>query len=142
MDALYAFTDCEVSIVPSLIVIKDSMPVRMTVEEVLSRNTERLKEMLERELRIERGRLQDRPPCPPPLEQDLLLKNGCTNQIRRDLTRQREMLENTVNRPAGPWETRFRRKPVVSRKGFQQGQRIFPSGLPGDSRHSPRIFPL
>ena len=58
--ALYAFTDCEVSISPNLTVIKDNNPVNISVEEVLEDNTEELVRDLERELQIELGRLQDK----------------------------------------------------------------------------------
>ena len=58
--ALYAFTDCELSISPSLVLIKDNMPCIMGVEEVLRHNTDKLRRDLEQELRIERGRLLDR----------------------------------------------------------------------------------
>src|SRR2546425_7401417 len=42
IDALYAFTDCEVSISSRIIVIKDNRPVELTVSEVLRENTEQL----------------------------------------------------------------------------------------------------
>ena len=58
--ALYAFTDCEVSISPNLIAIRDRTPVNLAVEEVLRHNTEKLVRDLERELNIEHGRLQEK----------------------------------------------------------------------------------
>jgi topoisomerase IV subunit A len=58
--ALYAFTDCELSVSPNLVLIKDNMPCIMGVEEVLRHNTEKLRRDLEQELRIERGRLVDK----------------------------------------------------------------------------------
>ncbi|MCW5206910.1 DNA topoisomerase IV subunit A, partial [Desulfobulbus sp. F5] len=60
VDALYAFTDCEVSVSPNLVVIKDNMPCIMGVEEVLRHNTNKLRRDLEQELRIDRGRLLDK----------------------------------------------------------------------------------
>jgi topoisomerase-4 subunit A len=60
IDALYAFTDCELSVSPSLVVIRENMPCQMEVEEVLRRNTDRLISDLEKELRIELGRLRER----------------------------------------------------------------------------------
>jgi topoisomerase-4 subunit A len=60
IDALYAFTDCELSVSPSLITIVDNMPRQMEVEEVLRRNTDRLVANLERELNIELCRLEDK----------------------------------------------------------------------------------
>ncbi len=60
IDALYAFTDCELSVSPSLVVIQDNMPAQPTVEEVLRRNTDRLVGFLERELRMELERLKEK----------------------------------------------------------------------------------
>ncbi len=60
IDALYAFTDCEVSVSPNLVVIRDNMPCVVQVEEVLRHNTDKLLNDLEKELNIERGRLLDR----------------------------------------------------------------------------------
>lgn len=60
IDALYAFTDCEVSVSPNLVVIEDNMPGQQNVEDVLRRNTDKLLGNLQRELEIELGRLQDK----------------------------------------------------------------------------------
>jgi topoisomerase IV subunit A len=59
VDALYAFTDCEVSISSRLIVIRDNRPVEMTVSEVLHANTEQLVDLLKRELELKLGKLND-----------------------------------------------------------------------------------
>ncbi|MEE4241524.1 MAG: DNA topoisomerase IV subunit A [Desulfopila sp.] len=58
--ALYAFTDCEVSISPNLTLIKDEIPETSTVSEVLQHNTEKLVADLTKELEIELGRLLER----------------------------------------------------------------------------------
>ena len=60
IDALYAFTDCEVSISPNLVLIQKNMPRIMAVEEVLRYNTDKLRQDLEQELRLERLRLLDK----------------------------------------------------------------------------------
>ncbi len=60
IDALFAFTDCEVSVSPNLVVIRDNMPCIVQVEDVLRHNTDKLLSDLEQELNIERGRLLDR----------------------------------------------------------------------------------
>lgn len=57
-DALYAFTDCEVTIASRIIVIKDNRPVEMTVSEVLKENTAQLVELLRRELQLKQKRLE------------------------------------------------------------------------------------
>src|SRR6202142_1581888 len=50
VDALYAFTDCEISITSRIVVIKENRPVELTVSEVLRENTEQLVVILKREL--------------------------------------------------------------------------------------------
>src|SRR5262245_37800971 len=59
VDALYAFTDCEVSIASRIVVIKNNRPVEMTVSEVLRENTAQLVETLKRELELQESKLQD-----------------------------------------------------------------------------------
>ncbi len=52
-EQLYAFTECEVSISPIMVVIKDGNPCEITVKEAIEFHAERLKEYLKRELEIE-----------------------------------------------------------------------------------------
>ena len=52
IDALYAFTDCEVSISPNACVICDDKPCFMGVSEILRRSADRTKQLLGRELEI------------------------------------------------------------------------------------------
>jgi topoisomerase-4 subunit A len=59
IDALYAFTDCEVSIASRIVVIKDNRPVELTVSEVLRENTTQLVATLKRELELREQKLQD-----------------------------------------------------------------------------------
>ena len=59
VDALYAFTDCEVTIASRIVVIRNNRPVEMTVSEVLRENTEQLVQILKRELELKQGKLQD-----------------------------------------------------------------------------------
>jgi topoisomerase-4 subunit A len=58
--ALYAFTDCEVSISPNLTLIKEEVPETSTVSEVLRHNTTKLVADLTKELEIELGRLLEK----------------------------------------------------------------------------------
>jgi topoisomerase-4 subunit A len=60
IDALYAFTDCEISISPNACVIIDDKPVFLTVNRILEYNTQQTKELLKRELEIRRGELMER----------------------------------------------------------------------------------
>ncbi|MCL1973330.1 MAG: DNA gyrase/topoisomerase IV subunit A, partial [Bacteroidetes bacterium] len=52
IDALYAFTDCEISIAPNACVIMDRHPHFMGVHDILCHNTELTKELLKKELEI------------------------------------------------------------------------------------------
>jgi topoisomerase-4 subunit A len=58
--ALYAFTDCEVSITPNLTLINGNTPETSTVSDVLEYNTHKLKNDLQRELEIELGKFEDK----------------------------------------------------------------------------------
>jgi topoisomerase-4 subunit A len=59
IDALYAFTDCEVSITSRIVVIRDNRPVELTVTEVLEANTAQLVDILRRELELKQRKLED-----------------------------------------------------------------------------------
>ena len=59
-DALYAFTDCELSISPNAGVIVDGKPAFLGVSEILRRSTEFTKELLKRELEIKLDELGDK----------------------------------------------------------------------------------
>ncbi len=59
-DALYAFTNCEVSISPNAAVIVDNKPHFLTVSEILKIATANTKELLRRELEIKKGELLEK----------------------------------------------------------------------------------
>lgn len=59
IDALYAFTDCEVSISPNCCVISDQKPHFLTVSDVLRHSVDTTKELLRRELEILRNELTE-----------------------------------------------------------------------------------
>lgn len=60
IDALYAFTDCEVSISPNACVIVDNKPQFLKVSELLKAATDNTKELLKRELEIKHAELQEK----------------------------------------------------------------------------------
>lgn len=60
IDALYAFTDCEISISPNCCVIKDDKPVFVSVSDVLKDNVERTKNHLHAELQVEYDELREK----------------------------------------------------------------------------------
>jgi len=59
VNALYAFTDCEVSLTSRIIVIRDNRPVELTVSEVLRANTDQLVALLKRELELRQSKLEE-----------------------------------------------------------------------------------
>ena len=59
IDALFAFTDCEVSISPNCCVIDEKRPKFLTVSDVLRRAVDSTRELLRRELLIRRGELME-----------------------------------------------------------------------------------
>ncbi len=60
IDALYAFTSCQISFSPQTCVIVDDKPVFMTASDILRHNTMRTKDLLRQELEIQLGELEDR----------------------------------------------------------------------------------
>jgi len=59
-DALYAFTDCELSISPNACVIADGKPQFLGVSEILRRNTTHTKDLLGMELQIKLAELAEK----------------------------------------------------------------------------------
>lgn len=59
IDALYAFTDCEINIAPNCCVIEDNKPQFLTVSDVLRHSVDRTKGLLKRELEIRKGELEE-----------------------------------------------------------------------------------
>ena len=59
IDALYAFTDCEVSVSPNCCVIQDNKPIFTTVSELLRQSVETTKGLLRRELEIQKAELEE-----------------------------------------------------------------------------------
>ncbi len=60
IDALYAFTDCEVSVAPLCCVIENDAPQFLSVKEILRRNVENTVEVLKAELKFELNELQEK----------------------------------------------------------------------------------
>ena len=60
IDALYAFTDCEVSISPNACVIVDEKPMFLSVGDILKINTNQTVDLLKRELEIKKAELLEK----------------------------------------------------------------------------------
>ncbi|MDE5895194.1 MAG: DNA gyrase/topoisomerase IV subunit A, partial [Muribaculum intestinale] len=59
IDALYAFTDCELSVSPNCCVISGKKPHFLGVSDVLRHSVDTTRELLRRELEIQRGELME-----------------------------------------------------------------------------------
>lgn len=60
IDALYAFTDCEVNISPNCCVVEDKKPIFTSVSNLLRLSTDRTKALLKWELEIEKSELEEK----------------------------------------------------------------------------------
>jgi topoisomerase-4 subunit A len=60
VDALFAFTECEQSISVNLLVIKDNLPVVMTITGVIKHHAQQLVKILIKELELEKKELLDK----------------------------------------------------------------------------------
>ncbi len=59
IDALYAFSDCEINISPNCCVIEDNKPCFLTISDVLRHNVDYTMGLLRKELNIRRGELME-----------------------------------------------------------------------------------
>lgn len=59
IDALYAFSDCEINICPNCCVIEDNKPCFLTVNDVLRHSADRTMGLLRKELEIRKGELME-----------------------------------------------------------------------------------
>ncbi|TDQ19108.1 topoisomerase-4 subunit A [Algoriphagus boseongensis] len=106
IDALYAFTDCEVSISPNACVIIEEKPVFLTVNQILEYNTKQTKALLKRELEIRKGELMEK------LLFSSLEKIFIENRIYRDIeecTTWEAVLE-AIDRGLDPYKPDFYRE--------------------------------
>ncbi len=60
INALYAYTECEVSLNSQIVVIKDNYPWEPNINQILELHVEKLQEYLRKELEIEHGRLVEK----------------------------------------------------------------------------------
>ncbi|MCX6238406.1 MAG: DNA gyrase/topoisomerase IV subunit A, partial [Bacteroidia bacterium] len=59
IDALYAFTDCEVSVSPNACIVEDDKPKFINVTEILKKSVDKTVELLKLELEIRMGELEE-----------------------------------------------------------------------------------
>jgi topoisomerase-4 subunit A len=106
IDALYAFTDCEVSISPNTCVIVDDKPHFLSVNDILQHNTKQTVELLTRELEIRKSELKEK------LLFSSLEKIFIENRIYRDIEECEtwEAVIQTIDKGLDPFKKEFYRE--------------------------------
>ncbi|MES2777971.1 MAG: DNA gyrase/topoisomerase IV subunit A [Bacteroidota bacterium] len=106
IDALYAFTDCEVSISPNACVISNNKPVFVTVSELLRSSADHTKGLLKRELEIKLDELNDK------WHYTSLEKIFFEEKIYKELEQRHETWDkviDAIDKAFGPFKKKLRR---------------------------------
>jgi topoisomerase-4 subunit A len=108
LDLLYAFTECEVTLYPQLLVVKDRLPCEGNIHEILAFHTELLQGYLKAELEFEKSRLLEKI-FEKTLEQ-IFIENRLYKKIEDVATYEKihEVLANSLN----PFHQRLARIPT------------------------------
>jgi topoisomerase IV subunit A len=106
IDALYAFTDCEISISPNACVIVDDKPKFMPVNQILKYNTDQTVQLLKQELEIKRQELMEK------ILFSSLEKIFIENRIYRDIEEAESWEEviETIDKGLKPHKKKFYRE--------------------------------
>jgi topoisomerase-4 subunit A len=106
MDALYAFTDCEISISPNACVIVEDKPQFMSVNDILKYNTQQTVKLLKQELEIRKAELKEK------ILFSSLEKIFIENRIYRDIEECESWEEviSTIDKGLKPHKKKFYRE--------------------------------
>ena len=106
LDALYAFTDCEVSVSPNSCVIVDDKPQFLPVGDILKYNTEQTVQLLKQELEIKKAELMEK------ILFSSLEKIFIENRIYRDIEEAESWEEviTTIDKGLKPHKKKFYRE--------------------------------
>ncbi len=106
IDALYAFTDCEISISPNACVVKEDKPYFMTVSDLLRESVVNTKNLLLKELEIKLSELED------DWHYSSLEKIFIEKRIYRDIEEQTtwEGVLGAIDKGLSPYKKLFRRQ--------------------------------
>lgn len=107
IDALYAFTSCQISFSPQTCVIVDDKPVFMTASDILRHNTFRTRDLLRQELEIQLAELEDRWHWVS-LEKIFFEKGIYKKMEQRDSLSWDEQVDD-MHRAFGPYKKHFKR---------------------------------
>ena len=106
IDALYAFTDCEVSISSNACVIVDDKPQFLTISEILQQSVAQTVDLLKRELEIKKSELMEK------ILFNSLEKIFIENRIYRDIEECEtwESVIETIDKGLEPFKSQFYRE--------------------------------
>lgn len=109
IDALYAFTDCEVPVSPNCCIIEDEKPRFEGVSEVLKKNTAHTKDLLQMELQIRLSELEEQ------WHFSSLEKIFIEKRIYRDIEECEtwEAIIDTIDKGLKPYKKLFRREVTI-----------------------------
>lgn len=108
INALYAFTECEVTLNSQILVIKDNLPWETDVNTMLEYQTEKLQEYLKRELEIEADRLKEKI-FNKTLEQ-IFIENRLYKKL--ETIKSNEVIHDTVAESLVPYHSKLLRVPT------------------------------
>ena len=108
IDALYAFTDCEVNISPNCCVVQDKKPIFTTVSELLRLSVEHTKSLLKWELEIAKAELEEQYFFTS-LEK-IFIENRIYKEERYENAPDKEKLIAFVDQALEPWKAKLIRE--------------------------------
>ena len=108
IDALYAFTNCQISVSPQTCVIINDKPVFTTASDILRHNTMRTRDLLRQELEIQLAELEDRWHWVS-LEKIFFEKGIYKKMERKDSLSWDEQVDD-MHKAFGPYQKRFKRE--------------------------------
>jgi topoisomerase-4 subunit A len=108
IDALYAFTDCEVSVSPNACIVEDDKPKFITVTEILKKSVDKTVELLKLELEIRMGELEEQWHFSS-LEQIFIDERIYKDKAFEDSGSMDQAVDH-IDKRLDPWKPKFRRE--------------------------------
>jgi topoisomerase-4 subunit A len=108
IDALYAFTDCEVSVSPNACIVEDDKPKFINVAEILKKSVDKTVELLKLELEIRLGELEEQWHFAS-LEQIFIDQRIYKDKAFEDSNNMEQAVDH-IDKRLSPWKSRFRRE--------------------------------
>jgi topoisomerase-4 subunit A len=108
IDALYAFTDCEVSVSPNACIVEDDKPRFINVTEILKKSVDKTVELLKLELEIRMGELEEQWHFSS-LEQIFIDERIYKDKAFEDSGNMDQAVDH-IDKRLEPWKPKFRRE--------------------------------